>query len=397
MCTGFEPLLFEAGAGELFLGDMLATGAGGGLTAGGVGTALSAAGAAGAADSFLGDMAATGAGEGVTAGGLGSEAMGAMGASGGGAANYLESLGGLDSLAGSQFAESMAPFTSGATNVASITGNAVPGLENNIGSFEGISPGGDITPQALPDYLGSSGASNFNNVTSRGISLQNPNLAGQDYINGNAFSGGGLSSMANAPANGGLGMQGTMGAGTSLGYGSEGLGLGAPSEGMFAGAGPTAASTSPFSLQNMMNNPMGMVKSAYDKVSNNPIPSMYAAGSLYDMYAKNKMAEAQKGMYNQNRADIMNTYAPGSPEYNLLQQQIARKDAAAGRNSQYGTRANELAGTIAKLRMGALGTLQQGQNSLGNQALGNQYGMFNTPLALAMYSQKPNAAATASY
>jgi hypothetical protein len=106
------------------------------------------------------------------------------------------------------------------------------------------------------------------------------------------------------------------------------------------------------------------------------------------MYAKKKMADAQKGMYNQNRADIMNTYAPGSPEYNLLAQQMARKDAAAGRNSQYGTRANDLAGTIAKLRMGALGTLQQGQNALGNQALGNQYGMFNTPLALTMYSQR---------
>jgi hypothetical protein len=124
---------------------------------------------------------------------------------------------------------------------------------------------------------------------------------------------------------------------------------------------------------------------------------MYAAGSLYDMYAKNKMASAQQGMYNQNRADIMNTYAPGSPEYNQLAQQMARKDAAAGRNSQYGTRANDLAGTIAKLRMGALGNLQSGQNQLGNQALGNQYGMFNTPLALAMYSQKPNAATTASY
>ena len=164
-----------------------------------------------------------------------------------------------------------------------------------------------------------------------------------------------------------------------------------------AGAAGGGYATSPFSLENMMSNPMGAVKSAYDTVSKNPIPSMYAAGSLYDMYAKNKMAGAQTNMYNQNRADIMNTYAPGSPEYNLLAQQMARKDAAAGRNSQYGTRANELAGTIAKLRMGALGGLQQGQNALGNQALGNQYGMFNTPLALAMYSQKPNAAATASY
>jgi hypothetical protein len=133
---------------------------------------------------------------------------------------------------------------------------------------------------------------------------------------------------------------------------------------------------------------MGAVKSAYDTVSKNPIPSMYAAGSLYDMYAKQKMAKAQQDMYNQNRADIMNTYAPGSPEYNQLAQQMARKDAAAGRNSQYGTRAIDLAATIAKLRMGAIGNLQSTQNALGNQMLGNQYGMFNTPLALAAYSAK---------
>jgi hypothetical protein len=372
MCSGFEPLLFEAGgealAGDMFLGDMAATGAGEGLA--GMGAAEGIGGA-----TALGDMAATGAGGGLTAGGIG--------------ADYLSSLGGLDTLAGSQFASNLAPFTESATNVASITGNAVPGLENNISTFEGVPESGGMTPtqEAIP---GVSQGSNFGDVTAKGISLQAPEagLAGQNYINGNTFTGQGLSSIGNVPANGGVGMQGTMGAGTSLGYGSEGLGLGAPSEGMFAGATTPAASTSPFSLSNLMNNPMGAVKSAYDTVSKNPIPSMYAAGSLYDMYAKQKMAKAQQDMYNQNRADIMNTYTPGSPEYNLLAQQMARKDAAAGRNSQYGTRANDLAATTAKLRMGALGNLQQGQNALGNQALGNQYGMLNTPLALAAYSAK---------
>jgi len=115
----------------------------------------------------------------------------------------------------------------------------------------------------------------------------------------------------------------------------------------------------------------------------NPIQAIYGAGSLYDMYAKNQMANKQQAMYNQNRQDILNTYAPGSPEYNLLKQEMDRKDAAAGRNSQYGTRANEFAGKIAGLRMNALGNMQSGQNALGNQALGNQFGMFNTPLTLA--------------
>ena len=362
MCSGFEPLLFEAGgealAGDMFLGDMAATGAGEGLA--GMGAAEMGAGAS------LG-MGAT------------DMSLGAAGA--GNAASYLSQLGGLDSVLGSQFASDLAPFTSSATDVASITNNAIPGLENNIGdlgNFEGIPP---QAPEPIP---GLSQGSNFR-------TLSDPELA--DVMKGvnpnftNSFAPTGTTptpSVSLDQMNGGNFLNGMEGVANT-----EGAGV--------AGAAGGGYATSPFSLSNMMSNPMGAVKSAYDTVSKNPIPSMYAAGSLYDMYAKNKMAEAQKGMYNQNRADIMNTYAPGSPEYNLLAQQIARKDAAAGRNSQYGTRANELAGTIAKLRMGALGNLQSGQNQLGNQMLGNQYGMFNTPLALAMYSQKPNAATTPSY
>jgi hypothetical protein len=79
----------------------------------------------------------------------------------------------------------------------------------------------------------------------------------------------------------------------------------------------------------------------------------------------------------------LNTYQPGSPEYNLLKQEMERKDAAAGRNSQYGTRANEFAANIAKFRTNSLSNLASGQNTLANTALGNQYGMFNTPLTLA--------------
>jgi len=366
MCSGFEPLLFEAGgdalAGDMFLGDMAATGAGEGLA--GMGAAEGIGGA-----TALGDMAATGAGGGLTAGGLG--------------ADYLSTLGGAGTTLGSQFASDFAPFTSSAADVSSITGNAVPGLENNIGSFDGIPAGGEgpLAQEAIP------GLSQGSNVASRGISLQNPEagLTGQNYINGNAMPGefddygNALGRAPSAVSSGGnQGFLSGMGAEADI----AGPGVAGASGGTYGATG------SPFSLSNLMNNPMGAVKSAYDTVSKNPIPSMYAAGSLYDMYAKNKMAEAQKGMYNQNRADIMNTYAPGSPEYNLLAQQMARKDAAAGRNSQYGARANDLAATIAKLRMGALGNLQQGQNALGNQALSNQYGMFNTPLMLAAYSAK---------
>ena len=159
----------------------------------------------------------------------------------------------------------------------------------------------------------------------------------------------------------------------------------------FSGSSP---GQTPFSLSNLGNSTLSGIKSLGDWAKKNPVPAMYAGGSLYDMYAKNKMAKKQEGLYNQNRADINNMYAPGSAEYNLLAQQVARKDAASGRNSQYGTRANDLAATIAKLRMNSLTSLQSSQNALANQSMGNQYGMFNTPLALAMYTQKPRTRAT---
>jgi hypothetical protein len=155
-------------------------------------------------------------------------------------------------------------------------------------------------------------------------------------------------------------------------YGAEGYGAAVSPTEMAAYPGTSSG----FSLGNMMG-------SVGDWAAKNPIPAIYATGSLYDMYAKNQMANRQKEMYNQNRADILNTYAPGSPEYNLLKQEMDRKDAAAGRNSQYGTRANEFAGKIAQYRTNALSNMMSGQNALGNQALGNQYGMFNTPLTLA--------------
>jgi hypothetical protein len=43
-------------------------------------------------------------------------------------------------------------------------------------------------------------------------------------------------------------------------------------------------------------------------------------------------------------------YAPGSAESKLLQHQMNRKDAAAGRNSQYGTRATDIAAKIATMQ-----------------------------------------------
>lgn len=98
------------------------------------------------------------------------------------------------------------------------------------------------------------------------------------------------------------------------------------------------------------------------------------AASLYDIWSRNQMANAQRSQMEASQNQTNNLYAPGSPEYNLLAEKIARSNAASGRNSQVGQFASTLAGTIAeaKLRAGQ-GALAQ-QNSLLNSSLQNRYG-----------------------
>jgi hypothetical protein len=52
-----------------------------------------------------------------------------------------------------------------------------------------------------------------------------------------------------------------------------------------------------------------------------------------------------------SRTDITdNLYKPGTPEYNQLWNEMSRKDAAGGRNSQYGPRSVDLAAKIAQIK-----------------------------------------------
>jgi hypothetical protein len=169
------------------------------------------------------------------------------------------------------------------------------------------------------------------------------------------------------------GLTGSQGAGTSLfsstGSTATGGGLSAPSSGYFSGLTPPTSSG--FDLGSLMSG-------AGSLMAKNPLTTARTAASLYDMYAKNKIAGKQQDQLNQNRADIMGMYSEGSPEMRALQQQIARKDAAAGRNSQYGTRAVDIAGAVAKYKADALAGTQRTQNELSNNVLNNRYGSLNS-------------------
>lgn len=139
------------------------------------------------------------------------------------------------------------------------------------------------------------------------------------------------------------------------------------------------------SLSQMYNNPsmanlstLGSSGLEALKGGSGSLSGIQGLSSLYDMYAKNKLGNAQMDLYNQNRNAINNYYAPGSPEAKLMEQTMNRQDAAAGRNSQYGVRATDLQAKIAQAKMQALSSMAGGQSSLLTSGMGNNLGMFNS-------------------
>jgi len=98
---------------------------------------------------------------------------------------------------------------------------------------------------------------------------------------------------------------------------------------------------------------------------------MAIGSGLIDMFSKNKQAGAQKDRFNQVQNQVNGMYAPGSPEYEALMQQVSRTDAAAGRNSQVGPRSVDLAAKIAQLKANTLASTLGQQNTMFNDSLTN--------------------------
>lgn len=116
-----------------------------------------------------------------------------------------------------------------------------------------------------------------------------------------------------------------------------------------ATAGTSAAASGPWGE---------FLKSLGTKVGGNLLSNLVAAGG--NAYMGNKNAN----MYNNYIQQINSLFAPDSPYAKQMQQALARKDAAAGRNSQYGTRAVELAAALTRDKANAL-TSPGFQNMLG--------------------------------
>lgn len=99
------------------------------------------------------------------------------------------------------------------------------------------------------------------------------------------------------------------------------------------------------------------------------------AGLLSGVYGYNQQNNASNEMLNylkQRQSINDNMYAPGSAEYNALWDEMSRKDAAAGRNSQYGPRSVDLAARVAQLKMDANTKMTTGIGNLMAASLNNK-------------------------
>jgi hypothetical protein len=151
-----------------------------------------------------------------------------------------------------------------------------------------------------------------------------------------------------------------------------GMGLGGA-----AGAGGAAAGAGSF-----LNNLGGPAKSLVSSIGNALTGNSSGGGmpdlarllpGLIDMYQQGRSSDKMIDWLNGQQAKIDNLYSPGSPEFNSLFDQMSRKDAMAGRNSQYGPRSVDLAARIAQIKADNTARLTSGvagvrQDSLNQDA-----------------------------
>lgn len=83
-------------------------------------------------------------------------------------------------------------------------------------------------------------------------------------------------------------------------------------------------------------------------------------------------ANNQKNNWQSQMDELNKNFATDSPYAKQMEQTLARKDSAAGRNSQYGTRAVELAAKLAEAKANSvkdLITMQNQENSAQNSGI----------------------------
>lgn len=216
-----------------------------------------------------------------------------------------------------------------------------PGSGLNLASASGA-PGIQATPGAGLDLAATTGAPGFNATTAGNALLSGAGL-GTGLANG---SGTLLGPAATAGTY-------TMADGTIVPTGGTTGGVTTPTTtpGTTPGTGTTGGTTTGAGGLDLMK----------------------LLAGLSDYMGQNNASQQMLDWLKSRTAITDSMYAQGSPELMAMQQEMDRKDAAAGRNSQYGTRAVDLAARIAQIKAAQNTAMTTGigsymQNSLNQQA-----------------------------
>jgi len=291
---------------------------------------------------------------------------------------------GAGSATGSGLSEGASQsFGSGLTDGATtgLGSSATPGLESSLGGMSGlegsISSGAAGSGTDLSSMMNAGGANDYSSLASQGTGSAGNSATGafdsgagfgmndgnsiatpSSIPSGEGMAGGGMEGFqTNSPLNYtgtsspqlGSGMY-NLNSGDSLGFNGSDV------TGGFSNLGTTPIPNAGADVVTPWEKDLQTVKNGLGNlwdstgIGFNAKTGLKAAGGLYDMYARN---QAAKG-YNQTLNSLNNMYAPGSAEYNLLQQKLDRQNAAAGRRSQSLTNAGNFAQQVATQRTQAL-------------------------------------------
>lgn len=164
-------------------------------------------------------------------------------------------------------------------------------------------------------------------------------------------------------------------------YGPNGTGQGSVTQTGIAGSAPQGSVTA---------NPTNLGQSMGDDfswTSPSTLGTLMKLGNtglgMYQQYA-------QQHAQNQYANSISQMFSPNSPYAQQMQQTLARQDAAAGRNSQGGTRAVQLAAALTQAQAQAMGNSNYAHAATatpGANALNNVFAQFGNPQGLQQLGQ----------
>jgi hypothetical protein len=239
----------------------------------------------------------------------------------------------------------------GMAAAAAGSGVGASGLSSYGGAAAGY--GSTALPASVTGIGGAAGTGALGGAGITGLGDAGTMYGGVDAASAGTLGGG-------ASVNGGAALEGlgaATGAGASTEAGGAGAAAGSGGAGAGTGTGVTTTGASSSGLGNLLSlENAKKFMSAYSMLTGGSGGSSAGGGlgsfipGIVDAIQQGNASDKMLDWMKSQQAKIDGLYNPGSPEYDALWDQMSRKDAAAGRNSQYGPRSVDLASRIAEIK-----------------------------------------------